>query len=313
MYTSKVGAVLDLNKEYSPSKNSKRFSEATNPDQAVVAEFVKTITEHTQTARGKYNVRQSVTYRNSGSNSNGTILDNQVLDIYYGDKENGTPIFVYIHGGYWQQLDRHTSGSFVEPLIQKGYRVVIVDYNLCPTVTLQQIYEQMKHFYEWLFNYAMETQASKISFSGHSAGAHLLTVLCNEKLLRLPYGNLIESIFLVSGVFDLRECWKLPSVNPGNILDLDTEASAAALSPICRELDPDFIELAKKRNIRIYVLVAENDSETFKEQSHAYTNKLCKAGLQVEYEVFSGYDHFSIIENVPVKSSLINNYLLSKL
>ncbi|XP_053959122.1 kynurenine formamidase [Anastrepha ludens] len=314
MYTtnaSRVGDDIDLNKEYSPTKNSKRFSDAAQPDKAVIEQFLKITTEQTKKAREKYSVRQRVTYR-----KNNTVgaddSDNQVVDIYYKDKENGTPIFIYIHGGYWQELDRHTSGSFVEPLVEQGFRVINVDYNLCPTVTLKAINEQINNFYEWLFTYAKDTQASKISISGHSAGAYLSTLLFNKRLLSLPYADRITSFFLISGIFDLRECWSLPSVNPQNILNLNS-ISAEAMSPISWELDTHFVEFAKQLKLGIYVIVAENDSETFKGQSLAYARKLANAGLQTEFNILKGYDHFDIIEEVPVKGSLINSYLLKNL
>lgn len=120
------------------------------------------------------------------------------------------------------------------------------------------------------------------------------------------------SFFLISGVFDLRECWNLPSVNPENILNLDL-VSAEALSPICWKLDSKFIEFAKQIKLHIYVLVAENDSETFKGQSLAFVRKLTEAGLKNEYKIFKGNDHFDIIEQVPVKESEINTYLLKRI
>ncbi|XP_017474865.1 PREDICTED: kynurenine formamidase [Rhagoletis zephyria] len=283
MYANSTGRYADLDKEYSPTKNSKRFLNTAQPDIVVIEQFLKTTTEQTQNARKKYIVRESVTYRKN--NFNASTVDNQVVDIYYKDKEHGSPIFVYIHGGYWQELDRHTSGSFVEPLVEQGYRVIAADYNLCPTVTLHGINEQINDFYEWLFRYANDTQASKISISGHSAGAYLSTLLFNKRIENWPGTERIDSFFLISGIFDLRECWSLPSVNPMNILNLD-ETSSKALSPICWELDLEFIEFAKRVNLQVYVIAAENDSDTFKGQSLAYAKKLEKHGLQIELKIF---------------------------
>lgn len=314
MYATNIGgdaATIDLNKEYSPTLNSKRFLETAEPNKAVIEQFLKLTTEQTAAARAKYKVRQNVSYAKHFK-QNVNTLDNQMVDIYYKDKENGTPIFVYIHGGYWQELDRSTSGSFVAPLVEQGFRVVAVDYNLCPNVTLATLNEQIMHFFEWLYAYARDTEASKISISGHSAGAYLTTLLFSNSLLKLPFAEHTVSFFLISGVFDLRECWNLQSVNPANILSLDL-ASAEALSPICWKLDTKFIEFAKQIQLRIYVLVAENDSKTFKGQSLTFAKKLTEAGLNIEYEIFEGYDHFDIIEQVPVKESLINMYLLKKL
>uniref|UniRef100_W8CAT8 Kynurenine formamidase n=1 Tax=Ceratitis capitata TaxID=7213 RepID=W8CAT8_CERCA len=308
---NKNAATLDLNKEYSPSKNSKRFLDTADPSKAVIEQFVKSLTEQTQRANTKHQVRQNVSYRKQCSHSvEGT--DNQLVDIYYKDKEYGTPIFVYIHGGFWQELDKSTSGSFVEPLVERGFRVIAVDYNLCPNVTLATINEQIKNFFQWLYAYAEDTQASVISISGHSAGAYLSTLLFNKTLLSLRYAEHTVSLFLISGIFDLRECWKLPSVNPNNIWNLDA-ISSETLSPITWELDREFIEFAKQINLRFYILAGENDSETFKAQSEKYAKKLKGAGLQTEFKIFDGYDHFDIIENVPRVGSLINTYLLENL
>ncbi|XP_050318627.1 kynurenine formamidase [Bactrocera neohumeralis] len=314
MYAINVGGEgneIDLNKEYSPTKNSKRFLEAGEPDKAVIEHFLKVTTKQTESARAKYKVRRDVSYGKS-FNPNINTVDNQIVDIYYKDTENGTPIFVYIHGGYWQELDNSTSGSFVEPLVEQGFRVIAVDYNLCPSVSLATLNEQLKHFFEWLYAYASDTKASKISISGHSAGAYMMTLLFNNSLLKLPFADNTVSFFLISGVFDLRELWNLPSVNPANILNLDL-VSAEELSPICWKLDEEFIELAKQIKLRIHVLVAENDSETFKGQSLAFAKKLSETGLEIVFKIFEGYDHFDIIENVPVKGSEINTYLLKNL
>lgn len=48
MYAVNVGAdaaTIDLNEEYSPSKNSKRFLEAAEPDKAVIEHFLKVTTK----------------------------------------------------------------------------------------------------------------------------------------------------------------------------------------------------------------------------------------------------------------------------
>lgn len=45
MYTNSTGRDADLNKEYSPTKNSKRFLDTTQPDKAVIEQFLKITTE----------------------------------------------------------------------------------------------------------------------------------------------------------------------------------------------------------------------------------------------------------------------------
>lgn len=42
------------------------------------------------------------------------------------------PVFVYIHGGYWQALDRTISSYCVTPQFKAGHVVAVVGYELAP-------------------------------------------------------------------------------------------------------------------------------------------------------------------------------------
>lgn len=64
------------------------------------------------------------------------------------------PIFVYIHGGYWQALDKTSSAYVVEPLYRAGHKVIVLDYDLCPTVTLEQLVDQVQRAGISIINYA---------------------------------------------------------------------------------------------------------------------------------------------------------------
>lgn len=41
-------------------------------------------------------------------------------------------VFIYIHGGYWQALDRNISSYCVQPLFKAGSVVAVVGYDLTP-------------------------------------------------------------------------------------------------------------------------------------------------------------------------------------
>ncbi|XP_046811922.1 kynurenine formamidase, partial [Lucilia cuprina] len=227
--------------------------------------------------------------------------------------QTGTPIFVYIHGGYWQLLDKSTSGPLVFPMIEHNYRIILVDYNLCPQVSLEQINQQICNFYKWLQKYAVETKAPKISICGHSAGAHLLLQMFREEFLQpLNRLNLIEQIFLISGVYDLRELWCLKSVNPNDILNLNAD-KAKELSPLCWLFDKDLLGEYQKQGLRIHILVAENDSDRFKQQAREYCEKLKALQLRTKYKEFKAYDHFDIIEECVNPKSSISSYIRENL
>ena len=59
--------------------------------------------------------------------------DNCLLDIYYPSEfTKGTPIFMFIHGGYWQECSRDVSGMAAKAVTQMGVIYVGVGYDLCP-------------------------------------------------------------------------------------------------------------------------------------------------------------------------------------
>lgn len=66
-----------------------------------------------------------------------------------------SPIFVYVHGGYWQTLDKNDSAYCVLPL-SNHFKVVIVEYTLCPKISLENLILQFKKFGRHILNYANE-------------------------------------------------------------------------------------------------------------------------------------------------------------
>lgn len=64
------------------------------------------------------------------------------------------PIFIYIHGGYWQILDKTVSAYGVEPLVNSGIKVIVLDYELCPNVSLEQLVDQVQRAAAFIVKYA---------------------------------------------------------------------------------------------------------------------------------------------------------------
>ena len=65
-----------------------------------------------------------------------------VIDLFAGDREG--PIVVFIHGGYWQALDRSSFSHLAAGLNAHGVSVAIPSYDLCPDVTVGEIVRQMQ-------------------------------------------------------------------------------------------------------------------------------------------------------------------------
>ena len=132
---------------------------------------------------------------------------NEKLDVFLPSRENA-PVLVFIHGGYWRALDKRDV-SFVAPsFVQDGAMVVVPNYSLCPTVTIDQIALQVVHAVAWAYRNAPTYGANprRIVVAGHSAGGHLaaMALSCMWKRLdkALP-AQLVHGALSISGLFDL--------------------------------------------------------------------------------------------------------------
>ncbi|XP_019561130.3 kynurenine formamidase [Aedes albopictus] len=280
-------------KEYSPSEWSKRFPTADE----VINYHVKFVTDVSDKNRKELNCELDVEY---GSD------ESEKFDIYGDDLPEDAPLFVYVHGGYWQMLSKKDSAYCAKPLVQKGYRVIILDYTLCPKLTLEVLVKQIKRAGEYILNYAEENHVEHVSFAGHSAGAHLLAAMLDRSFIATvgDEKRLIKHVYLISGVFRLDELRFTKAVNENNLLALN-DKNVANLSP----LSCDYRHLSDcEMNFHVYV--AENDSTVFKRMSDDMHKHLQNAGVATSMQVLSDLDHFDIVEKLAEKSYSITSEIL---
>lgn len=238
----------------------------------------------------------------------GGLDDRRLCDVWYkeGNECKPAPLFVFIHGGWWQLLDKVHSASMVGPLVRQGFRVAVMDYNLCPSVSLPKLMEEICGFAAWIFQYAERVQSTEIHFGGHSAGAHLLSQILHIPHLIPDNGRQkVRTMFFFTGVYDAREAWLLSAVNPNNIFGLD-EQSAIDVSTILWSWKE---EAQQWGNTQLNVITAEHESVTFQEQSRQFAQVLENAGFNVTFKRFEGYDHFNIITDLSEEKNEITTYV----
>lgn len=68
------------------------------------------------------------------------------------------PIYIYIHGGYWQIVDicKEVSAHGVAPLVAAGIKVIVMNYEKCPKVSLEQLVGRMQRAIEFILEFAVE-------------------------------------------------------------------------------------------------------------------------------------------------------------
>lgn len=211
----------------------------------------------------------------------------QAIDLFLpqGSQSSRPPLLAFVHGGYWQALDRKDFSFVAEPLVQAGAAVALVGYDLAPAVDMDTIVRQIREAIAWLYHHAGEAgfDARRIGLAGHSAGGHLvaMALATDWTACGLP-GDLIKGVCAISGVFDL-EPIRLCYLN--DVLRLDAE-QARRNSPVL---------LRPQTHCPVMLTVGERETEAFHRQSSAYADALRRANLACELTVQPDLDHFAIV------------------
>jgi arylformamidase len=162
----------------------------------------------------------------------GPDLDER-LDWYPAAGTGGArPILYFIHGGYWRSLDKDDFTFLVPPLQRLGVDMVLVNYGLCPRLTIAGIVGQVRRGLAWTKDHAASRGADgeRILLAGHSAGGHLVAMLLATDWAAAGRADVVAAIrggLALSGLYDL-EPLRHTSINIEARLDA---ATARALSP----------------------------------------------------------------------------------
>jgi arylformamidase len=222
------------------------------------------------------------------------------LDVPYGPMESETVdifrargsskgLLMFVHGGYWRGLDKRDF-SFVAPaLADAGITVAVPNYALCPTVQVRDIVMQMVQAGAWLYRNGGNFGApyGKLHVVGHSAGGHLaamlLACLWRAYARDLPK-KVVQAALSVSGVYDLREIVKVPTVNCDVKL---TERAALVVSPAF---------LPPATDAPLYTAVGGDENEGFHIQNGIIAEKwkrVHKADIACP-----GDNHFTVLDQL---------------
>lgn len=201
----------------------------------------------------------------------------ETFDLFMPPNVARPPVWVFLHGGYWQASDKNQHGQFAAGMLKAGYAVVMANYGLAPETSVTTIVGQIKRLMANLAEQAgnLSLDMNDLHLSGHSAGAHLAAMAALDQTA-VP----IRSVLLLSGLFDLEPLGLLPF---GRLLQFDA-ATIAALSPA---------RFAAPSATRVALAVGVAESDEFKRQSEMMAS-LWKAPPSL---IVPGH-HFSMLEGL---------------
>ncbi|EFL90673.1 alpha/beta hydrolase [Ahrensia sp. R2A130] len=210
------------------------------------------------------------------------------MDLFWPDDEVGnartSPIVVFIHGGYWQRLDRSAFSHMAEGLLGNGMAVALPSYTLAPDITISGIINEMRRACLVLY----QTYKRPLTVTGHSAGGHLAACMLATDWPGihpdLPE-DLVQSAMGISGLYDLAPLLQTP-IN--DALGMDIE-SARASSPL--DWMPPPLH-------RFQAWVGDKESDEYHRQSRAITRRWSMLGTSCETKILDNANHFTIIDKL---------------
>jgi arylformamidase len=207
--------------------------------------------------------------------------ERQTVDIFEGDGPGPRPLALFIHGGYWQGLHPSFFSHMARGLNARGVDVAVPGYDLCPTVTIDDILAQMRRVATMLHLQG----GRRVTAFGHSAGGHLAACLLATDWRASSPGlpiDLVPAAYAISGVFELR-----PLVRTSLNVALGLEPSEAD------RLSPALWPAPAGRTLD--AVVGARESEEFLRQSALIAERWGAAGVAARYEAIPGADHFTVI------------------
>lgn len=203
----------------------------------------------------------------------------ECLDLYTPDTPGPWPLWLFIHGGYWQAVTKEQNAQFAPGLVEAGFAVANLDYGLCPETPLADIAAQICRAVHFIAGNAsaLNIDAARISIAGHSAGAHLAGLMVAD-----TDAPPVHSALLISGIFELAPLALLPM---GRILGLSDETTIARLSVSNKPRRP---------GTRIGLALGALESDEFKRQS----NDLSQSWRLDPPLIVADRNHFSILDEL---------------
>lgn len=229
----------------------------------------------------------------------GPTLDEH-MDIFPAAKP-GSPILVFIHGGYWRALTSKEHSFVARSFVEQGITVAVLNYALCPKVNIAEISRQCRAALAWLNKHAADYNGDgqNIFVSGHSAGGHLTATVCSTDW-KSDYGlpnDFIRGGIPISGIFDLQPM-RYSYLQPVLMLDDETIRRYSPCLNIPQQGPP------------LLLSVGEKESSEFHRQARDYQALWQSAGSGCEFQVEKDDDHFSILQSLgDVSKPLFTNVM----
>ena len=223
----------------------------------------------------------------------------QRLDLFgprSGARGAAGPVVLFVHGGYWQAMDKSLFSHLAGGANAHGVTVAVAGYTLCPQVTVAQIVDELRQAVAFL----ARRFGRSITVCGHSAGGHLTACLVATDWRAVDAGLAADTVAAglpISGLFELEP---LLGTSLNERLGLDA-AEARRLSPLLWPV---------RAGTEVVAYVGGSESAEYRRQTRTLVARWRAAGVTTTAVEAVGESHFTVIAPLADPQSQLTQQLV---
>lgn len=215
--------------------------------------------------------------------------------------KTGSPVMVFIHGGYWLALEKSMFSFVARGLAAHGIATVVINYAKIPTVRMDEIVRQCRQAVAWTVANAASFggDPARVGVAGFSAGAHLVAMVGADAW---QPGLPMVAGYALSGLHDLEPISRSYLQNDLGL----SEDEVTRFSPS---------RCAPPSAGHWLVMVGGYEGPEYIRQSYELALQWQTEGERsVAFQIAHGHDHFSLVMTLadpddPVTRQLTRDFL----
>lgn len=219
----------------------------------------------------------------------------EILDFHRAAGARG--VLVFVHGGYWRAFTKAETAFLLDGFLDQGVSVALVNYPLCPEVTIAAIAASVRRAFAVLYTDLLDdAERAGVVVSGHSAGGYLAADLMTVDwtAVGLP-ADPIHLVLPISGLFELEPLVRT-SMNVALGLDGDTAR------------DWSLVERTPRVRAALALAVGGDETAEFHRQSAALA--AAWSGRTPRLISVPSANHFTVLDSLATPGALLNTLAL---
>ena len=230
--------------------------------------------------------------------------ERQTLDVYAPHAGKNHPVAVWIHGGGWHSGDKKDVSAKPQAFVDRGFLFVSINYRLWPSVTIQQIAEDVARAIRWTHEHAPEYggDPNTLFVMGHSAGAQLAALVCtDERYLKgekLSFAVIKGCVPVDGDTYDL-PMWIATVHKSGNKKLAERDKERFGDEQRQKELS-SVTYISRGKHIPPFLILHVADHPDTKGQSQRLLQALQKADVPATIYPAEGKDHKTLNDDLGV-------------